>query len=81
MRDRQAFNIINNRLTDAIAGSFGDYRSLGGGLLEMRIHVGPGYRLYFVQNSANVVAFLCGGDKDSQQRDIRLARQLAGEWR
>ena len=81
MRDRRAFNTINNRLKDAADGSFGDSRSLGGGLLEMRIHLGPGYRLYFIHESANIVVFLCGGDKDSQRRDIQVARQLARDWR
>ena len=81
LRDRQAFNVINNRLTDALEGNFGDCRSLGGGLLEMRIHLGPGYRLYFIRDSADMVVFLCGGDKDSQRRDIDVARQLARDWR
>ena len=47
----------------------------------MRIHYGPGYRLYFIRQGAAVVVLLCGGDKDSQRRDIARARQLAAEWR
>ena len=47
----------------------------------MQIHYGPGYRLYFIRRGATVVVLLCGGDKDSQRRDIARARQLAAEWR
>lgn len=62
-------------------GNFGDVHPVGGGVSEMRIHYGPGYRLYFTRRGRAVVILLCGGDKDSQQRDIRRARQLAREWR
>jgi len=60
-------------------GNLGDTRPVGRGLFEMRIHHGPGYRLYFLRESATVV-LLCGGDKDSRQRDIDRARRLAKDW-
>ena len=47
----------------------------------MRIHYGPGYRLYFTRKGDQLIILLCGGDKDSQERDIRLARELAQDWR
>ena len=47
----------------------------------MRIHYGPGYRLYFTRRGRTLIVLLCGGDKDSQSRDIIRAQQLAQEWR
>lgn len=57
----------------------GDVRALGGGLMEMRIDYGPGYRLYFVRQGGSIILLLCGGDKRSQQRDIAKARKLIVE--
>ena len=48
---------------------------------EMRVHYGPGYRLYFLHRGTTVIVLLCGGDKDSQQRDIARARRLVLDWR
>ena len=62
-------------------GNIGDNRSVGDGVFEMRIHYGPGYRLYFIHEGTTVVVLLCGGDKDSQESDIARARRLAKEWR
>ena len=82
LRDRIAANHIDARIRNvAVGGHFGDIAAVGGGLWEMRIHYGPGYRLYFIRRGAAVVVVLCGGDKDSQRRDIARARQLAAEWR
>ena len=82
LRDRGALLHIDARLRDVVReGRFGDIAAVGGGLWEMRIHYGPGYRLYFIRRGATVVVLLCGGDKDSQRRDIARARQLAAEWR
>ena len=60
-------------------GNLGDTRSLGGGLMEMRIDYGPGYRVYFARRGAAMVLLICGGDKRSQQRDIAKARELMEE--
>ncbi len=58
-------------------GNPGDARSVGQGLMEMRIDYGPGYRLYYLHQGAAVVILLCGGDKRTQERDISRARELA----
>ena len=80
LRDRRAVARIQARLRNTAMGNFGDTRSVGDGVSEMRIHYGPGYRLYFMRQGANVVILLCGGDKDSQQRDIALAKRIAAQW-
>jgi putative addiction module killer protein len=54
---------------------------VGGGLTELRIHYGPGYRLYCMQREMCVVVMLCGGDKSSQSRDIEQAKTIAKDWR
>ena len=81
LRDRRAVERIVSRLQNLEMGKFGDVAPVGGGVSEMRIHYGPGYRLYFIQSGPAFVVLLCGGDKDSQQRDIRLAQDIAREWR
>ncbi len=80
LRDRRAVARIQARLRNVAMGNFGDTRSVGDGVSEMRIHYGPGYRLYFMRQGSNVVVLLCGGDKDGQQRDIALAKRIAAQW-
>jgi putative addiction module killer protein len=77
LRDLKAQALIAQRLDRLRRGNFGSTRSLGGGLHEMKVDCGPGYRLYFVNRSGTVVVLLCGGDKSSQDRDIQRARFLA----
>lgn len=60
-------------------GNFGDHRSVGGGVSELRINVGKGYRAYYTIRRNTVVILLCGGDKSSQQQDIKLAQQMASK--
>jgi len=77
LHDMRAKGRILARLRSARLGNLGDVRSVGGGLSEMRIHVGAGYRIYFTQREQVVLLLLCGGDKASQARDIARARKLA----
>ena len=81
LRDPRAVARIDARLRTVSMGNIGDTRPVGDGVFEMRIHYGPGYRLYFIRDGATVVVLLCGGDKDSQERDIARAKQMAKEWR
>ena len=81
LRDRRAVARINARLLRIQAGQFGDGRPIGDGVLELRIHYGPGYRLYFVRQGATVVVLLCGGDKASERRDIEQTKRIAAERR
>ncbi len=79
MGDFRAKARILARLRSATLGNFGDCEPVGGGVSEMRIHVGPGYRLYFARIGATVYVLLCGGDKAAQKRDIQRAKRMAGE--
>jgi putative addiction module killer protein len=67
------------RLRSATFGNFGDCESVGDGVSEMRVHVGPGYRVYFTRTDATAFALLTGGDKSTQKRDIARAKILANE--
>ena len=69
------------RLERLRLGSFGDARSLGKGLFELRVDFGPGYRVYFVVEGKSVVVLFCGGDKSTQQKDIRRAREYLADYR
>ena len=80
LRDRGAVARINTRLRSLSLGHAGDVRSLGNGVNELRIHSDPGYREYFLREDGTAV-MLCGGDKNSQQRDIERAGKLARDWR
>jgi len=79
LRDREARARITVRIRRLSLGNPGDVRPVGGGVSEMRIDYGPGYRVYFVRRGDTVVILLCGGDKSTQARDIARALELAGE--
>lgn len=79
LRDRQAKVRIDSRIRRLSLGNPGDVRPVGEGVSEMRIDYGPGYRVYFVQRGPSLAVLLAGGDKDSQERDIRRALELARE--
>lgn len=80
LADRRAASRIAARIARLQIGLFGDVRPVGAGLSELRIDVGPGYRVYFAQRGRVLVLLLCGGDKSSQRRDIARAHNLAAAW-
>jgi len=77
LADKRATERIAQRIVRLEGGLFGDTRSVGGGVSELRIDYGPGYRLYFTRRGSAIVVLLCGGDKGTQTRDIRMAKALA----
>ena len=77
LRDKRGKARIFDRIRSAERGNFGDCEPVGEGISEMRIHCGPGYRVYFTRDGDGVYVLLCGGIKRGQQRDITRARKLA----
>lgn len=77
LRDVQAVARIAKRLDQLALGNFGDVKPVGEGVRELRIHYGPGYRIYIKAIGREVVVLLCGGDKSTQRADIRKAQALA----
>lgn len=75
--DPNAVARITGRIRRMEMGNPGDTKSVGQGILEMRIDYGPGYRIYYVPRGAQIVILLCGGDKRRQQQDIKRAQKLA----
>lgn len=80
LKDLSGKGRIIRRLDRLVGGNPGDVRPIGKGLSELRLDVGPGYRIYYLQDGQALVLLLCGGDKSTQQRDIERARRLAQEW-
>lgn len=81
LRDRQTKARIDARIRRAAHGNLGDFKNLDGGISEMRLDFGPGYRLYFTRTGPVVIILLCGGDKSTQTADIKRAIKLAKDWR
>lgn len=79
LRDRQARARIDARVFRLAGGNPGQHRVLTGGVVEMKIDYGPGYRVYYTQRGDRLVLLLIGGDKSTQQRDIDTALKLAKE--
>jgi len=79
LRNKIVLTKINARLRSASNGNLGDVKPVGGGVSEMRIHTGAGYRIYFIEKELQIIVLLCGGDKPTQQKDIKKAKQLAKE--
>lgn len=79
LKDVQAKAAIGRRIERAEGGNFGDCKLVGDGVSEMRIKVGPGYRVYFARRGKYVYLLLLGGDKSSQAGDIKAAKKMAAE--
>ena len=79
LKDARARARIAARVRRAELGNFGDSKSVGGGVSEMRIDHGPGYRLYFTVRGQSLILLLCGGDTRTQVTDIRRAQQMLSE--
>jgi len=77
LKDFRAQARITDRIDRLAAGNPGDVKPVGEGVSELRINYGPGYRVYFVREGSIVYVLLCGGDKSTQDKDIRLAKKLA----
>lgn len=81
LKDRRAAARIAVRIDRFEAGNPGQVREVGEGVSEMKIDYGPGYRVYYIRRGKEVYLLLCGGDKDSQSRDIADAKRIAKEWK
>ena len=79
LRDRKARLRIDDRLRRLASGNAGDTKSVDGGVQELRLHFGPGYRVYYIWRDGVLIILLNGGDKGSQARDIARAKALAKE--
>jgi putative addiction module killer protein len=79
LADQKAKARILARLLSATFGNFGDCEPVGEGVSEMRIHVGPGYRVYYTRTGSTVYVLLAGGVKASQSQDVRRAKEMARE--
>ena len=80
LNDRQARTRVQTRIDRLALGNFGDYRALDGGVYELRMDWGPGYRVYFARIGKLILLLLCGGDKTSQQRDIEHAKAYLQDY-
>jgi putative addiction module killer protein len=81
LKDARGKARILRRLDRLAQGNPGDVRPIGKGLSELRLDVGPGYRVYYLQDRDTLILLLCGGDKSTQQKDIDRAHELAEQWR
>lgn len=79
LKDHKAKARILARIESAKAGNLGDTKRVAKGVSEMRVHVGPGYRVYFARQGGAIILLLCGGPKKTQQRDIALAVKILDE--
>jgi putative addiction module killer protein len=79
LADERAKAKIASRIERLGLGNPGDVKPVGDGISEMRVPYGPGYRVYFKQTDKAVILLLCGGDKSTQARDIKRAKEIAAE--
>lgn len=80
LKDERARGLIASRLDRLAYGHEGDVELVGKGISELRIHFGPGYRIYFHRHGRAIIVLLCGGDKSTQAKDIKTAKRLLAEW-
>lgn len=81
LADLRGAAMIRTRVERAQLGNLGDHRGVGGGIIEMRIHFGPGYRVYLGFHGEEIIVLLCAGDKSSQDGDIKQAMNYWGDYR
>jgi putative addiction module killer protein len=79
LKDARVRGRIADRIDRLAKGNPGDVAPIGEGVSELRLHFGPGYRIYFVRRGELIIILLCGGDKSTQRRDIETAKRLARE--
>jgi putative addiction module killer protein len=80
LKDGRIRALIASRLDRLAFGNAGDVKPVGHGISELRIDYGPGYRIYFQKQGNTIIILLCGGDKNTQTKDIQTAKRLAAEW-
>ena len=81
LKDERAKGLIASRLDRLSFGHAGDVEPVGQGISELRIHYGPGYRIYFEKKGNTIIVLLCAGNKSTQAKDIKTAKCLATNWR
>jgi putative addiction module killer protein len=79
LKDQNARSRILARLRRLELGNPGDVKAVGEGVSELRVDCGPGYRVYYVNRGSTIVILLCGGDKSTQEADIKTAKRMASE--
>jgi putative addiction module killer protein len=79
LKNIETQSIIANHISRIAAGNMGKIRNIGGKVFEKKIYYGAGYRLYFIKRGDRLILLLCGGDKSTQNKDIRLAHKLVKE--
>jgi putative addiction module killer protein len=80
LKDERMRALTASRLDRLAFGLAGDVAPIGQGISELRIHMGPGYRVYFQKRGNTIIVLLCGGDKRTQVKDIKTAKRLAETW-
>ena len=80
LKDERARILVASRLDRLAFGLAGDVEPVGQGVSELRIHHGPGYRIYFQKRGSTIIVLLCGGDESTQAKDIKAAKRLAEAW-
>lgn len=81
LKDRAAVSKIRVRVTRAKSGNFGDHKSIGHGVIELRIDYGPGYRIYVGLHGSELIVLLCAGDKSTQDKDIKKALDYWADYK